>query len=149
VARGCGDLGQLRGNELRYLFRRHLATLLALDERHPKGAPDGFPDSLNHALQEKVYPGNLRTSLSSRWDNKTTSKCGCGGRPTKLPKAQIHEDGNRGDRGDFIRSSVECAGSYAGPCQQRFAEAFRSGEGQRRYKGRPRWANKLYKGSSI
>jgi hypothetical protein len=50
------DPGALRGNQLRYIFRRHLATLLLWGERHPEGVLDGFPDSLNDALRGTVYP---------------------------------------------------------------------------------------------
>jgi hypothetical protein len=36
-ARGFGDLGALRGNQLCYIYRRYLATLLGWDERCLEG----------------------------------------------------------------------------------------------------------------
>lgn len=56
-AKGFDDLGAVGGNQLRYLFRRHVATLLGWTFRRSEGTPDGFPAAVDNALRTTVYPG--------------------------------------------------------------------------------------------
>jgi hypothetical protein len=92
-ARGSEQVGAARGNELQYLFRRHIATLLGWDDRHPEGAANGFPDSLNHALRENVYPGSDESDLLSDAVTRPSAVAVVGeGTPTRLKQKYVRKE---------------------------------------------------------
>lgn len=55
-ATGFDNPDSVTGNQLRYLFRRHSATILGWNERRREGARDGFPAFINEALRTSLYP---------------------------------------------------------------------------------------------
>lgn len=56
-ALGFEDLGVVTNRQLRWVFRKHLATLLGWTYRREEGDPDGIPAELNGILRSRVYPG--------------------------------------------------------------------------------------------
>lgn len=55
-ASGFEDHNQVTNRRLRYLWRRHAATILGWTVRREEGDNDGFPAALNRALWTIVFP---------------------------------------------------------------------------------------------
>lgn len=56
---GFDDHNRIENQQLRYLFRRHVATILGWTKRRVEGARYGFSISINRALREDIYLDRL------------------------------------------------------------------------------------------